>query len=331
VIVAAAKAGLAQTKRHCSGAEWARLEANAGTAESTTATCCRNLLKIFKKKKNMIKLTAGNDVKVQKIKIVAGKRKIPVLVVSPKVAVAEKTCGVLWIHGGGYFLGMKEMVFMSRAMDLVKNYGVTVVSPGYRLAFLAPYPAAINDCYETLLWLKNHADELNVRKNQIMVGGESAGGGLAASLCMMARDRGEVNVAFQMPLYPMIDNFDTESSKNNHGRVWNTRRNHLGWKLYLRKNSKKEVSPYASAARQKDYTNLPPAYSFVGNGEPFYAETLAFIQNLKNAGVDADLDVYETDMHAFDMLDSKSDLARDAAQKFNEHFEYALKNYFAGE
>lgn len=277
----------------------------------------------------MIKLTAEKDVKVQKIRIGARKRKIPLLVVSPKKVLAEKTCGVLWIHGGGYFLGMKEMVFMSRAISLVKDYGVTVVSPGYRLAFFAPYPAAINDCYETLLWFKNHADELNVKQNQIMVGGESAGGGLAASVCMMARDKDEVNIAYQMPLYPMIDNFDTESSKNNYGRVWNTRRNHLGWKLYLRKDFKKEVSPYAAAARQRDYTNLPPAYTFVGKGEPFYAETLAFIQNLKNAGVEADIDIYETDMHAFDMLDSKSDLARTVTKKFNEHFEYALKNYFA--
>ena len=73
-------------------------------------------------------------------------------------------------------LGMKEMVFMSRAVDLVKKYGAVVVSPGYRLSFVEPYPAAIDDCYDALLYLKNHADELGINRNQIMVGGESAGG-----------------------------------------------------------------------------------------------------------------------------------------------------------
>ena len=89
-----------------------------------------------------------------------------------------------------------------------------------------------------------------------MVGGESAGGGLAAAISMLARDKGEVKIAFQMPLYPMIDNFDTESSRDNHAKVWNTRRNHQAWAVYLRKDAKKEVSPYAAPSRQTDYSNL---------------------------------------------------------------------------
>ena len=121
---------------------------------------------------------------------------------------------------------------------------------------MAPYPAAIEDCYTALLYLKNHTSQLGVNPSQIMVGGESAGGGLTASLCMMARDKGEVNVAYQMPLYPMIDNFDTETSRNNHAKVWNTRRNHIGWKLYLRSDAQNDVSPYAAAARQTDYHGL---------------------------------------------------------------------------
>ncbi len=110
------------------------------------------------------------------------------------------------------------MVHSSRAVDLVKKYGATVIAPGYRLAFIAPYPAAAEDCYDALLYLKNHSDDLKINRNQIMVGGESAGGGLCAALCMMARDRGEVRIAYQMPLYPMIDNFDTESSADRRRR-----------------------------------------------------------------------------------------------------------------
>ena len=162
-----------------------------------------------------------------------------------------------------------------------------------------------------------------------MVGGESAGGGLCAALCMMARDRSEVQIAYQMPLYPMLDNLDTESSADNHGRVWNTRKNHIAWRLYLRKDAKKAVSPYAAPARQTCYTGLPPTYTFVGDGEPFYAETCTFIENLKRAGVEAEMDVYPTNMHAFDMMRPEEPLSKQAAAKFNAKFDYARKHYFA--
>jgi len=112
---------------------------------------------------------------------------IPALVLLPK-AQRKNAPGILWLHGGGYVAGMKEMVHMSRAVDLVKKYGAVVVSPGYRLALTAPYPAAVNDCYDALLYLKNHVKVLGINPNQIMVGGESAGGGLCAALCMMAPD-----------------------------------------------------------------------------------------------------------------------------------------------
>ena len=242
----------------------------------------------------------------------------------PKV----KTPGILWIHGGGYITGMARMIYMSRAIDLVKKYGAVVVTPEYRLSNEAPYPAALEDCYASLIYLKEHADELGVNSSQIMVGGESAGGGLTASLCMYARDKGEVNIAFQMPLYPMIDNQDTESSKDNHAPVWNTKSNHYGWKKYLGDLWGKDVPPYAAAARQTDYTNLPPAYTFVGDIEPFYCETLTFIENLKNAGVEAEVDVYPNCFHAFDMLLPFKKVSKQAIAEFEKHYLYACDNYF---
>ena len=253
---------------------------------------------------------------------------IPALVLLPK-ARRRNAPGILWLHGGGYIAGMKEMVHMSRAVDLVKKYGAVVVSPGYRLALTAPYPAAINDCYDALLYLKKHAKVLGINPNQIMVGGESAGGGLCAALCMMARDKDEVHIAYQMPLYPMLDNLDTKSSADNHGRIWNTKRNHLAWKLYLRQNAKKIVSPYAAPARQTNYKGLPPAYTFVGNGEPFYSETCTYIKNLRKAGVEAALDIYLSNMHAFDMMAPDEPLSKQAAERFNQQFAYAMEHYFA--
>jgi len=267
---------------------------------------------------------ADSGIRIQHIKIGT----IPVLVLRPR-RYAEITPAILWLHGGGYFLGMKEMVLASRAAELCKKYGAVVVSPGYRRALKSPYPAAISDCYEALKWLKANAGKLGADPNRIMVGGESAGGGLCAALCMLARDRGEVNIAYQMPLYPMLDNFDTDSSRNNHGKNWNTPRNHFGWKTYLRSHAKEAVSPYASPSRQTDYSRLPPCYTFVGDGEPFYCETLTYVENLKKAGIEAEVDVYHSDFHAFDLMQPWLDISKAAVQEFNRHFEYALTHYTA--
>lgn len=265
-----------------------------------------------------IQLTPDKAIRTEKLRI----GRMPALLLRP--CGREPSCGILWIHGGGFITGMKEMVYMSRATDLVKNSGALVLSPGYRLAWQSPYPAAAEDCYRALDYLWKQAGTLGFPAEKLMVGGESAGGGLTAAVCMMARDRG-IPVAFQMPLYPMLSNLDTESSRNNHGRIWNTRRNHFAWRLYLRGDAKKRVSPYAAPAQQTDYANLPPCYTFVGEGEPFYAETLCYVKALREAGVEAEADVYPTDIHAFDMLYPESALSQRAIAAFERHFRAALE------
>ena len=254
------------------------------------------------------------------------------LILRPNMASdAASRPGVLWIHGGGYITGMPGMVYISRAKNLVKKYGAVVVSPDYRLAIQAPYPAALLDCHNALVYLKEHARELGVRSDQIMVGGESAGGGLAAALCLYEKDQGGVSIAFQMPLYPMLDNQDTETSRNNHAPVWNTRRNHYGWKRYLRGLQGQPIPAYAAAARRADYAGLPPAYTFVSTAEPFYAETLTYIDRLKRAGVETAVDVYPGLFHAFDMLLPFLKVSKKAAAAFEKRFEYAVRHYFAGQ
>ena len=251
------------------------------------------------------------------------------LVLQPKgPAPAPGRTGVLWIHGGGYITGMPEMVYMSRAVDLVRHCGAVVVSPDYRLSGKAPYPAALMDCHSALVYLKDHAAALGVRDDQLMVGGESAGGGLAAALCLYERDRGGVRIAFQMPIYPMLDNEDTETSRDNHAPVWNTRRNHYAWARYLR-GVEGRVPAYAAPARAEDCAGLPPAYTFVSTAEPFYAETLAYVRRLREAGVEATVDVYEGLFHAFDMLAPFLPVRRRAAAAFERRFESAARRCFA--
>ncbi len=271
--------------------------------------------------------------KSTRTKIKSVSAEIDLIIIRPTVNAKPKTetPGILWIHGGGYITGMAEMVYFSRAIDLVKKYGAVVVAPQYRLSPKAPYPAALDDCYAALKYLKENADALGVNSSQLMVGGESAGGGLTAALCMYARDKGEINIAYQMPLYPMIDNLDTDSSRDNHSPVWNTRLNHFGWKSYLGKlyTLGKDVPVYAAAARQTDYSNLPPAYTFVGDIDAFYCETLSYIDNLNKAGVEAAADVYLNCFHAFDMLLPMKKNSRQAIAEFERHYLFACENYFA--
>ena len=271
------------------------------------------------------------DYVVEKKKISSTERDIEILVLRPlkNARPKSKTPGILWIHGGGYRTGMTEMIYMSRALNLVKTYGAVVVTPEYRLSHEAPYPAALEDCYAALKYLKEHIEELGINDSQLMVGGESAGGGLTAALCMYTRDKGEINIAYQMPLYPMIDNEDTESSKDNHAPIWNTKKNHSAWKLYLRGLEGKEVPAYAAPARQTDYSNLPPAYTFVGDIEPFYCETLTYIENLHKAGIEAKVDVYPNRFHAFDMMMPFKKVSKEAIAEFEKQFCYAVKHYFA--
>ena len=257
-----------------------------------------------------------------------GEMKLLILRPSASAKPREQTPGILWLHGGGYALGMAEMVYISRALPLVRKYGAVVVAPEYRLAGQAPYPAALEDCYAALRYLKDQSEALGCSDSKLMVGGESAGGGLTAALCLCARDRGEINIAFQMPLYPMLDDRDTDSSRDNHGLSWNTRRNHAAWKLYLREVAGTPPA-YAVPARAVSWAGLPPAYTFVGDREPFYCETLSYIHALQQEGIPARVDVYPSGFHAFDMLLPFRRVSRRAIAAFEAQYLYAAEHYTA--
>ena len=211
--------------------------------------------------------------------------------------------GMLWIHGGGYVTGIAAMAYYTMGHVLAEHFGCVLIAPEYRLAIRAPYPAALEDCYAALEYLYSHAEELGVDRNRIIVGGESAGGGLAAAVCIYARDKGEIPVSFQLPLYPMLDSNDTDSSRHSHSHGWGTRRNHWGWHTYLREMyGTDEVPPYASPSREVNYAGLPPCYTYVEDGEPFLDETVAYVKNLQDAGVEAHMDIFHGNIHGFDVM-----------------------------
>ena len=277
----------------------------------------------------MLQFRKPDHVKTEYIRIPVQGKQLRVLVCRP-IERKGKAPGVLWLHGGGYMTGMPEMVYMSRAIDLVTACGAVVISPAYTLSYKAPYPKALNECHEVLLYMKEQADILGIRSDQIMVGGESAGGGLCAALCMLAKDCQSVNIAFQMPLYPMLDCMDTASSKDNHEKIWNTHRNHMAWSIYLRSLKKETDIPcYASPARRENYEGLPPCYTFVGDIEPFYEEALTYICNLRNAGVPAFVDVYKDFYHAYDMMHPETEEVKQARKRFISAFRQACQTYCA--
>ena len=258
------------------------------------------------------------------IRIPVSGRKLKLIVLSPKNSTGPVP-GILWIHGGGYVTGMAAMVYASCGKDLAKRFGAVVISPEYRLAGRAPYPAALNDCYAALSYMWDHAEALHIDRNRIMVGGESAGGGLAAAVCILARDRKKIRIAMQMPLYPMLDCEDTDSSRDNHGKIWNTKKNHRGWKRYLGPlYGTSNVPAYASPSRETDYRKLPPCYTYVCDGEPFYRETLTFVENLQKSSVPAKVDVFSGDIHGFDLFFFLSKKVKDAKRKRAAAFEQII-------
>lgn len=237
--------------------------------------------------------------------------------------------GVLWIHGGGYAQGVPEMSG-NMYKRLIEASDCVIVAPDYRLSIDAPYPAAFEDCYEVLLWMKNHAAELGIRDDQLMIGGESAGGGLTAALTLYARDQGTVNIAFQMPLYPMIDDrMRTKSACDNNAYVWDSKTNGWAWGLYLGELFGREVPIYAAPARALDYSNLPPTVTFVGDIEPFRDETVRYVENLEKAGVPVDFRMYKGAYHGFDIIHPKAKISIAATKFLMKSFNYATKHYFA--
>jgi acetyl esterase/lipase len=238
--------------------------------------------------------------------------------------------GVLFLHGGGYALGNPEMAGSTYEL-MMRTRACVIVAPDYRKSFDAPYPAAVNDCYATLVWMKENCAALGVRDDQLIVIGQSAGGGLTAAVALMARDRGEVRIAFQMPLYPMIDDRNsTESARDNDAPIWNARHNRLGWDLYLGElASRDDIPKYAAPARETDYADLPPTATFVGELDPFRDETIQYVDHLRAAGVPVEFRRYEGCFHGFDTIRPNAGKSRAANAFMAEQFAAAVDDCFA--
>jgi len=208
-----------------------------------------------------------------------------------------------WIHGGGYLFG-SALTRDLRLERWAKTFDCVVVSVDYRLAPEHPFPAPLEDCHAGLCWIAKHADDLGIDPERITVVGASAGGGLAAGLTLLARDRAEVAVSHQVLIYPMLDDRnDTPSSHIVGTPVWSRAANLLGWRAYLgREPGGDDVPAYAAPARATDLTNLPPTFIGVGTLDVFRDEDVAYALRLLAAGVPTEVHVYPGAMHGFEVI-----------------------------
>ncbi|MGE0821140.1 MAG: alpha/beta hydrolase [Candidatus Binatia bacterium] len=230
---------------------------------------------------------------------------------------------LLWIHGGGYVLGSVERDDLL-AKHLARVGQCVVASVEYRLAPEHPFPAPVEDCYAALRWLAAHSTDFGVNTSRIAIGGASAGGGLAAGLAVLTRDRGEVDVTFQLLIYPMIDdrNIAPASEDTPDTFVWTRENNLMGWRAYLgREPGGADVSPYAAAARATDLRGLPPAYIPVGDLDLFLDENITYAQRLLAASVPTELHVYPGAFHGFNGFVPQAEVSR----RFNSDRDNALK------
>jgi acetyl esterase/lipase len=217
-----------------------------------------------------------------------------------------------WVHGGGMILGSIAMNDDSCAA-IADKLKILVASVEYRLAPEYPYPAPMEDCYAGLRWFAGAAAELGVDAAHIAIGGASAGGGLAAGLGLLARDRGEVAVAFQLLVYPMLDDRNITPSSHTvvDPKVWNRDANTVGWNAYLAgRAGADDVPAYAAPARATDLAGLPPTYINVGDLDLFVDEDIAYAQALMRAGVPVELHVYPGAFHGSNNFVSRAVLSR---------------------
>ncbi len=220
---------------------------------------------------------------------------------------------VLHIHGGGYVIGTAEMSQASNR-QLAADLGCAVFSVDYRLAPETPHPGPIEDCYAALAWIHKNAAQLGIDPDRIGVKGESAGGGLAASLALLARDRGKFPLAFQHMIYPMLDDRTctlAEAHPHTGEFVWTRKDNHFGWSSLLgAAPGSPGISPYAAAARAENLAGLPPTFISVGALDLFLEEDLDYARRLTRAGVPVELHVYPGAFHGFDFATTANVVAK---------------------
>jgi len=220
---------------------------------------------------------------------------------------------MLWIHGGGFIIGTPEQD-EAHSIELCKRLGMVVAAISYRVAPTHSFPTPLDDCYAALGWLHANSDALQVDRGRITVGGNSAGGGLAAGLALLAHDRGNIPLAFQLLIYPMLDDRTTLRTDvdDKRLRLWSSKSNRFGWGAYLGHAPGGDGVPeYAAPARRLNLAGLPPAWIGVGTCDLFHDEDVNYARRLREAGVPCTLKIVEGAFHGFEVAGAQTQVAQE--------------------
>jgi len=235
---------------------------------------------------------------------------------------------VLHLHGGGYVSGSPERKAAAHRKQ-AKALECAIYSVDYRLAPEVPFPGAIEDCYAVLQWLTQNAERLGIDKDRIAVSGESAGGGLAASLALLVRDRAELSLCFQHLISPMLDDRTAVQMSTNPFAgefAWTAEDNTFGWSALLGRDvGKVDTSPYAAAARAEDLSDLPPAFFCVAALDLLMDEELEYARRLLRSGVPVEVHLYPGSYHGFSSACPRAQVSIAAERDGQEAFERALR------
>ena len=220
-----------------------------------------------------------------------------------------------FIHGGGMIMGSNRSQGTTEVLEAAVALGMAVVSVEYRLAPDHPHPAPVEDCYAGLVWTVEHADELGIDPDRVIVSGASAGGGLAAATALLARDRSGPALIGQLLLCPMLDDRNTSYSARQMAGlgIWDIGYNRVGWAALLGDAvGGPDVSPYAAPARATDLSGLPPAFIDVGSAETFRDEDVEYASRIWQAGGSAELHVWPGGFHGFSLLAPQAAISQTA-------------------
>jgi acetyl esterase/lipase len=253
----------------------------------------------------------------------AGDPDVPVRLHRERGVTQARPC-LISIHGGGYVIGshLADDGRFDRWCPALRCVGVSV---GYRLAPETPFPGALEDCYAALRWAYQDARNLGIDADRIGIMGGSAGGGLAAGLALLARDRAEIPVAFQLLSYPMLDDRMETLSGRAGAPLWGPSANQFGWRSYLSGlGPDDDVPGYAAPARASDLAGLPATFITVGNLDGLLDEDIDYARRLIAAGVPTDLHVFADAPHAFDSMLSSTAIARRAGRVLEDWLESRL-------
>lgn len=254
------------------------------------------------------------------------KKDIEVLVFKPQNIPVDAPC-LVYCHGGGFFIEAAQ-VHKKMMFEYAVKANCIIVFPHYRVSLNNPFPTSLEDCYATLKWTNDNTKMLGIDKNKIAIGGDSAGGNLAACVAQMALDRQEINLCFQLLVYPVCDHTLSTASMQafQDTPLWNAPSSKLMWDVYLKGKDRNNLPKYVSPLQRIDLKGLPPTYIETAEFDCLRDEGLLYAQKLKDTNIKVELNQTKGTIHAYDIIE-KSSITQDSIQRRVK----ALRQGFGGQ